>query len=36
MAAFSSDDPKATNKMRAMFGPGQIDTSVRKRSRCAG
>lgn len=30
MAAFSSEDPEGTKKMRAMFGPGQIDTSVRQ------
>jgi hypothetical protein len=30
MAAFSGDDPESGNKMRAMFGPGQVDTSVRQ------
>lgn len=30
MAAFSSNDPESTNKMRAMFGPGQVDQSVRQ------
>lgn len=29
MAMFSNDDPEATNKMRAMFGPGQVDQQVR-------
>ena len=30
MAAFSSDDPETMNKMRSMFGPGQVDQSVRQ------
>jgi hypothetical protein len=30
MAAFSSDDPEAADKMRAMFGPGHVDQSVRQ------
>jgi hypothetical protein len=30
MAAFSNDDPDANDKMRNMFGPGQIDQSVRQ------
>jgi hypothetical protein len=30
MAAFSSDDPKSAQKIRAMFGPGQVDQSVRQ------
>jgi hypothetical protein len=29
MAAFSSDDPESVNRMRAMFGPGQVDQTVR-------
>jgi hypothetical protein len=29
MALFNNDDPDAANKMRAMFGPGAIDKSVR-------
>jgi phosphate uptake regulator len=29
MACFSSDDPEASNKMRNMFGPGQVDQMVR-------
>lgn len=30
MAAFSSEDPESGNKMRSMFGPGQVDQSVRQ------
>jgi len=30
MAHFSSDDPDARKKMRAMFSPGQVDQSVRQ------
>ncbi|HEV2292908.1 MAG TPA: hypothetical protein VGR35_03580 [Tepidisphaeraceae bacterium] len=30
MAAFSSDDPESAKKMRRMFGPGQVDQSVRQ------
>lgn len=30
MAAFSSEDPEMADKMRAMFGPGQLDASVRQ------
>jgi hypothetical protein len=30
MAAFSSDDPESVKKMRAMFGPGQVDQVVRQ------
>ncbi len=30
MAGFSSDDPEGPKKMRAMFGPGQVDQSVRQ------
>jgi hypothetical protein len=30
MAAFSADDPESSKKMRAMFGPGQVDHSVRQ------
>ncbi len=29
MAMFSKDDPDATNKMRAMFSPAQVDQGVR-------
>jgi hypothetical protein len=30
MAVFKHDDPEGSNKMRAMFGPGQVDQSVRQ------
>lgn len=30
MAMFGSDDPAALNKMRDMFGPGQLDQSIRQ------
>lgn len=30
MAAFSGDDPDRADKMRAMFGPGQVDQTVRQ------
>jgi hypothetical protein len=30
MAAFSNDDSETPKKMREMFGPGQIDQSVRQ------
>jgi predicted glycoside hydrolase/deacetylase ChbG (UPF0249 family) len=30
MAMFNQDDPEAENKMRAMFGPGHVDQSVRQ------
>jgi len=30
MAEFSSDDPENANKMRFMFGPGQVDQGVRQ------
>lgn len=30
MAVFKRDDPEAANKMRAMFGPGHVDQSVRQ------
>jgi hypothetical protein len=30
MAAFSSDDPETAKKVREMFGPGQVDQSVRQ------
>ena len=30
MAAFSSDDHESANKMRSMFGPGQVDQGVRQ------
>lgn len=29
MAYFKGDDPKASKKMREMFGPGHVDHSVR-------
>ena len=29
MAGFSSDDPESVNKMRSIFGPGQVDQMVR-------
>jgi len=30
MAAFSNDDPEAADKLRGMFGPGQIDQEIRQ------
>jgi hypothetical protein len=30
MAYFNSDDPEAQNKMRDMFGPGQVDQQIRQ------
>ena len=30
MAMFESNDPDAGKKMRAMFGPGQVDQQVRQ------
>lgn len=30
MAIFSSDDPENADRMRAMFGPGQVDQAVRQ------
>jgi hypothetical protein len=30
MAAFKSNDPKALENMRKMFGPGQVDQSIRQ------
>jgi hypothetical protein len=30
MAAFSSDDPDAGDKMRQMFGPGDVDRQIRQ------
>jgi hypothetical protein len=30
MAMFKSDDPNAENKMRHMFGPGQVDQQIRQ------
>jgi len=30
MAYFNKDDPEATDKMRSMFGPGQVDQQVRQ------
>ncbi|MBI3461974.1 MAG: hypothetical protein HY000_02800 [Planctomycetes bacterium] len=30
MAVFSGDDPEAGDKMRQMFGPGQLDAHVRQ------
>ena len=30
MAMFSKDDPDAPKKMRELFGPGQVDQSVRQ------
>ena len=30
MAMFSNDDPEGLKKMREMFGPGQVDRSVRQ------
>ena len=30
MAYFKGDDPKSFKKMREMFGPGQVDHSVRQ------
>ena len=30
MAMFKSDDPDAPKAMRSMFGPGQVDNSVRQ------
>ncbi len=30
MEAFSGDDPENVNKMRSMFGAGQVDQSVRQ------
>jgi hypothetical protein len=30
MAVFKEDDPEGPDKMRSMFGPGQIDVFVRQ------
>ena len=30
MAMFEANDPDATNKMREMFGPGQVDQQIRQ------
>lgn len=30
MAMFESNDPDASKKMRAMFGPGQVDQQIRQ------
>jgi hypothetical protein len=30
MAMFNSDDPDAGDKMRQMFGPGQVDGQIRQ------
>ena len=30
MAMFNSDDPENADRMRAMFGPGQVDQGVRQ------
>jgi len=30
MAGFNTDDPESGEKMRAMFGPGQVDQFVRQ------
>ena len=30
MAQFSADDPEAGDRMRKMFGPGQVDEHVRQ------
>ena len=30
MAMFKDDDPDAGNKMREMFGPGQVDQQIRQ------
>jgi hypothetical protein len=30
MAMFERDDPEVVNKMRGMFGPGQLDQQIRQ------
>ena len=35
-AALSKSDPDAAKKMRKMFGPGQVDQSVRQAFKCVG
>lgn len=30
MAMFSNEDPEASKKVRAMFGPGHVDQTVRQ------